>query len=148
MAFRTELFRTYYYNCLPYVSSPLTDEERTRYNRQYSFYTALERLPRYMVRLGRLEYRGMGQDGRPIFQQKRVDILLGVDLALLSAKRQIQTAILIAGDSDFIPAIKAAKDEGVAIVLVHGDNCHQDMWQEADERFRIDQELIDSVSLS
>ena len=90
----------------------------------------------------------MGQDGRPIFQQKRVDILLGVDLTLLAAKRQIQTAILIAGDSDFIPAVRAAKDEGVAMVLVHGDNCHHDLWQEADERFRIDQKLIDSVSLS
>ena len=148
LASGTELFRTYYYNCLPYVSSPPTDEERTRYNRQYNFYTALERLSRYTVRLGRLEFRGLGQDGAPIFQQKRVDILLGVDLALLAAKRQIQTAILIAGDSDFIPAIRAAKDEGVAIVLVHGENRHHDLWQEADERFRIDQELIESVSLS
>ena len=148
LASETELFRTYHYNCLPNVSSPPTEEERTRYNRQYNFYTALERLSRYTVRLGRLEFRGLGQNGRPIFQPKRVDILLGVDLTLLAAKRQIQTAILIAGDSDFIPAIRAAKDEGVAIVLVHGENCHHDLWQEADERFRIDQELIDSVSLS
>ena len=128
----TELFRSYYYNCLPYTSSPPTDEERDRYNRQRNFYTVLERLPRFTVRLGRLEFRGHSRDGEPIFQQKRVDILLGVDLALLAAKHQIQTAILLAGDSDFIPAVTAAKDEGVAIILIHGENYHRDLWQEAD----------------
>ena len=97
------------------------------------------------MRLGRLEYRGNRADGAPIFEQKRVDILLGVDIAQLSAKGQIQQAVLVAGDSDFIPAIEVAKNEGVLVTLYHGSRPHADLRRQADERYRIDQPLIDSV---
>ena len=105
----------------------------------------MERLRRYTVRLGRLAYRGNNESGAPIFEQKRVDILLGVDLVQLAAKQAIQEAILVAGDSDFIPAVIAAKSEGVLVRLFHGDRPHSDLWQEADERIQLTQSLIDSV---
>ena len=101
--------------------------------------------PRYSVRLGRLERRGTNRDGSPIFQQKRVDILLGVDVVLLAAKGQIQQAIIVAGDSDFIPAIEIAKNEGVLVTLFHGATYHNDLWAQVDERYRIDQALVDVV---
>lgn len=142
-----DLLRTYYYHCPPYQSNPPTQEEKERYAARRSFYTALDRLPRFSVRLGRLESRGHEPDGRPKFEQKRVDILLGVDLVQLAAKGQIQQAILLAGDSDFIPAVTVAKAEGVLVRLFHGSNCHSDLWQEVDERIKIDQVLIDSVAL-
>ena len=75
-----------------------------------------------------------------------MDILLGVDMVKLAAKGHIQQAILVAGDSDFIPAVVEAKSEGVLVRLFHGENCHSDLWQEADERIRIDQTLIDSAT--
>lgn len=146
MAQGSDLFRSYYYHCYPYQGNPPTEEERQRYANRRRFYTALERLPRYSVRLGRLEKRGFEDDGvTPRFEQKRVDILLGVDLVLLAAKQQIQQAIILAGDSDFIPAITVAKTEGVLITLYHGDGCHSDLWQEVDERIRIDRAFIDSI---
>ena len=102
-------------------------------------------LPRFEVRLGRLQRRDDSQ-GRPIYQQKRVDILLGVDMVQLSAKGHIREAVLVAGDSDFIPAVTAAKSEGVIVTLFHGQNCHGDLMREVDERRRIDQDLIDPIS--
>ncbi|MHB8462720.1 MAG: PIN domain-containing protein, partial [Vulcanimicrobiaceae bacterium] len=90
MAGNDELFRAYYYNCLPYQSSDPTPAESERYGRARRFMDALNRLPRFEVRLGRLAYRGVDQiTGDPIFQQKRVDIMLGVDLVLLAAKGRI-----------------------------------------------------------
>lgn len=145
MAEGTDILRTYYYNCLPYQGNPPTPEERQRYSARRRFYTALERLPRFSVRLGRLELRGHGPDGRPRFEQKRVDILLGVDIVQLAAKGRIERAVLVAGDSDFIPAISVAKAEGVQVRLFHGENCHSDLWQEADERVKFDQTFINSV---
>ena len=146
MAGTADLLRTYYYHCPPYQGNPPTSEERERYANRRRFYTALDRLPRYKVRLGILEKRGEEADGiTPRFQQKRVDILLGVDLVQLAAKRQIQQAILLAGDSDFIPAVEVAKAEGVLVRLYHGNGCHSDLWQEADERVRIDDAFINSV---
>ena len=72
---------------------------------------------------------------------------LAVDLVKLSANRHIQQAILIAGDSDFIPAISAAKDEGVMVKLYHGRRPHRELLEEVDEHFRIEQALVDSVRL-
>lgn len=90
----------------------------------------------------------MDQAGNPIFEQKRVDIMLGVDLALLSGKSQITHAALVAGDSDFLPAVVAAKDEGVLIHLYHGAAYHKDLWDAVDERHRIDADLIKAVTFT
>ena len=141
----SDILRTYYYHCPPYQGNPPTQEERERYAAQRRFYTALEQIPRYTVRLGRLAYRGTDPSGQPKYEQKRVDILLGVDLVQLAAKQAIQEAILVAGDSDFIPAVVAAKSEGVLIKLFHGSRPHADLHQESDERVQITQTLVDSI---
>lgn len=146
MARNSDILRTYYYHCPPYQGNPPTEQQRARYAASRGFYSALERLPRFTVRLGRLEYRGDHTDGTPRFEQKRVDILLGVDIALLSAKGQIQQVILVAGDSDFIPAVEVAKNEGVLVTLFHGKSYHSDLWRVVDERYPIDRALIESAS--
>ena len=140
--------RTYYYDCLPYQGSPPTEEERTRYTTQRRFFEALERLPRFSVRLGRLERRGPDASGNFTFEQKRFDILLGVDLVSLATKGAVQEAIIVAGDSDFVPAIDAAKREGVAVSLFHGATYHSDLWRAADERFQISRELVEATRQS
>ena len=72
----------------------------------------MRNLESYTLREGRLMYRGLNQYGNPIFQQKRVDLLLGLDLALLSGKQQITHAAIVSGDSDLIPAVEVAQQEG------------------------------------
>lgn len=145
MANGANVLRTYYYNCLPYQSRPPSVQERERFDNARRFYHALAMLPRFEVRQGRLELRGNRADGSPIFEQKRVDIMLGVDMVQLAAKGHIQQAILLAGDSDFIPAVAVAKAEGVLVRLFHGDNCHVDLLREVDERVKLDQVFINSV---
>ena len=140
----SDILRTYYYDCPPYQGNPPTDEEKERYASRRSFFTALERLPRYTVRLGRLGVR-YSRSGERRFEQKQVAILLGVDLVQLAAKQNIQEAILVTGDSDFIPAVTAAKFEGISVRLFHGAKPHSNLWQEADDRVQFDQEFIDSI---
>ncbi|MCH7840606.1 MAG: NYN domain-containing protein [Planctomycetes bacterium] len=112
-----------------------------------SFVSRLKRLQRFQVRLGKLAYRGRTDDGSPIFVQKRVDIMLGVDLTLLATKHQIATCVLVAGDSDFVPAIETARSEGVLVHLYHGAQPHRELWDTCDERTPISQDLIDRVLL-
>ncbi len=50
-------------------------------------------------------------------QQKGVDMRIGIDIASLSYKKQIDQIILIAGDSDFVPAAKLARREGIDFIL-------------------------------
>lgn len=138
------LLRTYYYNCLPYQGPYPTPEERERLARAEKFFYALSQIPRFEVRQGKLEYRGVDTNGQPIFEQKRVDILLGVDLVRLASKGQITDAAILAGDSDFLPAIEAAKADGVVIHLFHGVKArpHNDLYTSADERYPITPDLI------
>lgn len=142
-----EILRTYYYHCLPYQSSPSTPEEQRRFSAAQRFYNFLSTLGRFQTRLGILALRGHDAKGEPIFVQKKVDILMGVDLALLSGKQQISEAILLAGDSDFIPAVEAAKSEGVLIKLYHGNNVHRELWSCADERTLLDADFIQGLTL-
>ncbi|BDD37892.1 NYN domain-containing protein [Streptococcus ruminantium] len=50
-------------------------------------------------------------------QQKGVDMRIGLDIASLSYKHQVDKIVLIAGDSDFVPAAKLARREGIDFIL-------------------------------
>lgn len=50
-------------------------------------------------------------------QQKGVDMRIGLDIATLAYKKQVDKIVLIAGDSDFVPAAKLARREGIDFVL-------------------------------
>lgn len=142
-------FRTYYYTCPPYQGDPPTAEERDRLSAYDRFAHAVASLPRFQVREGRLQKQGYRDDGSPIFQQKRVDLLLGLDVALLSAKQQITHVALLAGDGDFLPAVTVAKQEGVSFWLFHGPpwSYSRELWREADERIEMDGAFMDAVRL-
>jgi len=148
-----DLFRTYYYHCLPFQSSVPTPEEQTRYSQKRKFFEALRNLPRFTVREGRLA-RVFDESGHPIFQQKRVDLLLGLELALLSGKHQITHAAIIAGDSDLLPAFEVAKQEGVSVWIFHGPRRSRkegrptfadELRLAADERLEIDASFMQQV---
>ena len=49
--------------------------------------------------------------------QKGVDMRIGLDIAALTFKRQVERIVLIAGDSDFVPAAKMARREGIEFIL-------------------------------
>ena len=51
------------------------------------------------------------------FNQKGVDMRIGLDIASLAYKKQVDQIILIAGDSDFVPAAKLARREGIDFIL-------------------------------
>ena len=127
---------------MPSQSNPPTGEESSRYARMDKFINRLTRLNRFQVRLGKL-----GRVGDE-FVQKRVDILLAVELVRLSWSKSIGTAVLVTGDSDFVPAVEAAKDAGVLVQLWYSRNAvHNELISAVDEFFPITQELIDTVKL-
>ena len=49
--------------------------------------------------------------------QKGVDMRIGVDITSLAFKKQVNQIILISGDSDFVPAAKQARREGIDFIL-------------------------------
>lgn len=57
------------------------------------------------------------KDVRLDMRQKGVDMRIGLDIASVTFKKQADQIILISGDSDFVPAAKLARREGIDFVL-------------------------------
>ena len=94
-----------------------------------------------------MAYRGTDETGRPVFEQKRIDVALATDLVMHATKRLITHAVLVTGDSDYIPAVEIAQSEGVQITLFYSPNNppHDELLDSVDSRKLITQELIDSI---
>lgn len=61
------------------------------------------------------------------FRQKGVDMRIGLDIASIALKQQADTMILVTGDSDFVPATKLARREGVEFIL-------DPLWQKVSDQ--------------
>lgn len=146
---KQELLRTYYYDCKCYMSDPPTQEERERQANQDKFWKRLMLLPQFECRFGRLEKRIDPVNQTPFFEQKRVDVLFAVDLVSLSSKHLITDAVLITGDSDMIPAIQIAKNEGIIVTLYYmpGATTHHELLETVDIAIPIDQAFIKRIAL-
>ena len=57
------------------------------------------------------------QDIKLYIDQKGVDMKIGLDIASLAYKHQVDQIVLISGDSDFVSAAKLARREGIDFVL-------------------------------
>ena len=69
----------------------------------------------------------------PNVHQKGVDMRVGLDIASLTLKRQVEVIVLVTGDSDFVPAMKFARREGAQLYLVTlGHNVVEAMREHAD----------------
>jgi uncharacterized LabA/DUF88 family protein len=136
-----ERLRTYFYDCKPYISDPPTNEEKIKTSQYNKFAGKVEALPRFQMRFGKLR---KNKDGS--YEQKRVDILLAVELVRLSWSGQIGHAVIVTGDSDFVPAIEAAKDAGVITRLYYSRTAvHDELLSAVDERFEMDPAFFDAV---
>ena len=65
--------------------------------------------------------------------QKGVDMRLGLDVAALSYKKLVDQIVLIVGDSDFVPAAKLARREGIDVILDPlGMRLHDHLFEHTD----------------
>lgn len=56
-------------------------------------------------------------DFQPNIQQKIVDMKIGLDISTITYKKFASRIVLIAGDSDFVPAAKLARMEGIHVTI-------------------------------
>ena len=109
--------------------------ERRKASNFDSFIAYLKKSPRFEIRLGRLQKIGRE------FKQKGVDVCFSLDLVKLSCKGIIDKAILVTGDSDFVPAVNVAKEEGIVTILYYSKNppmyVHNELLDACDEKYEI-----------
>ena len=57
-------------------------------------------------------------DFHPEFEQKGVDMRIGIDMANLSSNRSVELIALATNDTDCIPAMKHARRTGLQVALI------------------------------
>ncbi len=144
---RKTLYRIFYYDCPPLekrVQNPVSkkgfsfgETKEAKFRRE--LHEQLKRFRKVALRLGRIADHGhwvihpnktksllnkkisiddlSESDVKYEARQKGVDMRIGLDIASLSYKKDVDQIILIAGDSDFVPAAKLARREGIDFVL-------------------------------
>ena len=66
-------------------------------------------------------------------KQKGIDMKIGVDIASIALKRFVDRIVLISGDSDFVPAAKLARREGIDFILDSmGANVESNLFEHID----------------
>jgi len=125
------LYRTYYYDCLPFekkikdISKNLIDFKKTPiYQQQFDFIDSLKSIDQFALRLGVLSFAGWklnvykpAKKPTPDFKQKGVDMKIGLDMAWMAGKNVVSKIVLVAGDSDFISPIKFVRREGILVYV-------------------------------
>ncbi len=140
------LYRVFFYDCAPLtkkvhypVSKTALNLERTETARfRLAVHERLQTVRKVAVRLGRLNdevlwrhkpeamrkwlndpggYVATDNDFDFAVVQKGVDMRLGLDVASMAFKKQVDQIILVAADADFVPAAKLARREGIDVVL-------------------------------
>jgi uncharacterized LabA/DUF88 family protein len=142
----SELYRIFFYDCPPLtkkvhtpVSKRALDLSKTELARfRLAVHSELQTVRKVAVRLGRLNdqflwrpkadsmkrwlraeesFAPTDADFELDVVQKGVDMRLGLDVASMAFKRQVDQIVLIAADADFVPAAKLARREGIDVVL-------------------------------
>jgi uncharacterized LabA/DUF88 family protein len=66
---------------------------------------------------GPAEFVPLDNDFEVDTKQKGVDMRLGLDVASLAFKKQVDQIVIVAADADFVPAAKLARREGIDVIL-------------------------------
>lgn len=140
------LFRVLYYDCAHYAGTaklPISgaDHEFTSDDRWLKDLAAKDH---FAVRRGVLKFRGWkpkkiplataklaDADFLPDFEQKGVDMRIGLDMASYAENRSVGRIILLSGDTDCVPAMKHCRKAGLQVVLIalpNGRNTPELAW--------------------
>lgn len=144
---RNTLYRIFYYDCYPLENkhhNPLTgcsiDFKKTpEYKFKMNLINALKKKRKVALRMGTLKDNKVWQirprvvkellqgkmqlsdlkeeDVYLDIKQKGIDMKIGVDIASIALKGFVNTIVLFSGDSDFVPAAKLARREGMDFIL-------------------------------
>jgi len=145
-----ELFRALYYDCAPYQGQqklPISGLTQT-FADSGQWLNDLAKRDLIAVRLGVLKFRGYklkrtpaaaiaaltDVDFRPDFEQKGVDMRIGLDIAAYSGLKKIDRIALVTTDTDCVPAMKLARKSGVQVILITlpGSISPQELKEHAD----------------
>jgi uncharacterized LabA/DUF88 family protein len=89
----------------------------------------------YLRQIGQGQMRPPNSEDYELrFEQKGVDMRIGIDVATLALNHYVDRIIVATNDTDLIPALKVARRCGIQVVLAHIGSFapHHDLVEDAD----------------
>jgi uncharacterized LabA/DUF88 family protein len=133
-----EILRILYYDCAPYAGTVRLPVSGNPYAFTGSdqWMEDLAKKDLFAVRRGVLKFRGYKPKQTPFnligqltdadfdadFEQKGVDMRIGLDIATYSANGCVDRIVLVSNDTDCVPAMKHGRKSGLQIVLIQLPN--------------------------
>lgn len=103
---KRKLIGTFYYN------APLDRSfNKEIYSKQQKFFSDLRKISNFNVILCRMR-KMENKKGEIEYSVKGDDIKIAIDMVKMAYKNNYDTAVLVSGDGDFVPAIKAVQELG------------------------------------
>lgn len=110
-----------YYHCPVWLSEPPSQDERRRQSAQRSFFALLTRRFGFSVKLGKTT-RIVTPSGDVIFGQRKVDVLMAVDLLSIALSGSANQIALLSGNPDLAGCVRIARRAQVPTTLWHSEN--------------------------
>lgn len=141
------LYRIFYYDCEPLkkkahhpiTHKPIDFGQSSQYVFKMQLFEELRQKRKVALRLGTLKDNNNWIIKQPVIKkliageistddlkeeditldvrQKGIDMKIGVDISTLALKKFVDCIVLFSGDSDFVPAAKLARREGIDFIL-------------------------------
>jgi uncharacterized LabA/DUF88 family protein len=140
-----ELLRIYYYDAYPSTETvryPVSGQNyalgaTTRFSEAQALHDRLILKPHFALRMGNVTLspsrwklkarvaRELTRNPRALtdedfaldISQKGVDMRIGMDMARLALREMVRAVVVVTGDTDFVPAFKYVRREGVKVFL-------------------------------
>ncbi len=137
-----ELLRIYYYNA--HVSKTI---DPLGFQRQQKFFDNLRATPNITLKLGHLVYHRLrneqGFSSQFFPTEKGIDVQIAVDMIRLGLLKACEGIILVSGDSDYIYAVRFAKDLGSNVYIASFQmGGSVELRNEGDGHINLDQAFI------
>ncbi len=95
-----------------YYNAPLDiTKDIEKYKSQQRFFEKIKRIPKFNLILCKLLKRKIKETNKFYYIIKEDDIYMAVDLVKGAFKDAYDTAVLVSGDGDFVPAVRVAQEE-------------------------------------
>lgn len=131
-----------------YYNAPLDiSVDAKKYWEQQKFFDVLKRIPGFNVVLARMR-KHEREDGTFVFEVKGDDIYLATDLISGAYEDLYDTALIVSGDEDFVPAIKKVQKLGKKVENIYFCSTSSNYLKKTcDVSFCIDKHIAKSIKL-